>query len=93
MSVPRPVPVGAVARGPLIDGHALARGDHPVSSETVGTYSQQRITGGGAEYFSDLCLLVTCELSSVANVKKGTILGIVRMEGHGQRDLPSLSSN
>lgn len=40
VSVPRPVPVGAVAGGPLVDAHAFARWDHPVSSETVGTYSR-----------------------------------------------------
>lgn len=88
--VPRPVPVGAVARGPPVDGHTLARWDHPVSSKTVGPYSQQRMTkrGRGAEYFSDLCLLVTCELSVVPNVKKGTILRIVRVKGHADLDLP-----
>lgn len=42
--VPRPVPVGAVARGPLINGHTLARWDHLVSSKTVGPCNQQRIT-------------------------------------------------
>lgn len=44
VSVPRPVPVGAVAGGLLVDGHAFARWDHLVSSETVGTYSRQRST-------------------------------------------------
>lgn len=42
MSVPRPILVGAVAGGPLIDGHAFARWDHPVSSEAVGTCGWQR---------------------------------------------------
>lgn len=42
VNVPRPIPVGAVASGPLIDGYAFARWDDPVSRETVGTYSRQR---------------------------------------------------
>lgn len=38
MSVPCSIPVGAVAGGLLVDGHPLARWDHTVSSETVGTW-------------------------------------------------------
>lgn len=86
--VPCPIPVGTVARGSLINGHTLTRWDHPVSSKTVGTYNRSRIKkreGGGKQNSltrQHLCLLLTCNLSFVPNVKQETIL----------RDLLSLSS-
>lgn len=78
--VPCPIPVGTVARGSLIDDHVLTRWDHLVSSKTVGTYNRSRINkreGGGKQNSlrrQHLCLLLTCNLSFVANVKKETIL-------------------
>lgn len=53
--------------------------------------------GGGKQSFSQnlshLYLLVTCDLTFVPNGKNGTILGIVRMKGDADLDLPFLISN
>lgn len=46
MSVPRPVPVGAVAYCLLVNVHTLPRGDHLVPRKTVRTYSAMKARRG-----------------------------------------------